>query len=312
MMSILMLGQTDLVLSVSLEVEVMSHNERYQQHLDAAVEQLWSSNDSERNAGVERILEIGSSASDLLLETLVSLTQDQYPRFPKGKEEDGKRAVEEYLWAEREFEEDDNAVDYQVVIAKKNAVSKLAMNARVMRDVVDLLGQLRAEASIPILIKIANRHWAIGITGPEIRSSETEALTRIGKAAIPSLIKNLDETSIRCSGFEPIVYGWRIPTEYDDDDDDGEESIRYKIYLIRLRTLSILSEIGVSDAVQPLEKFLENIKQGPQSPTPTYWTHDSLIRTIEVAISKIQKTGRFRPQDPGAPRLEARPTRSKR
>jgi len=300
-----------LILFVSLGVTVMSQHD--QEQIAESVEYLWSSNDSERNAGIERILQIGSPAVDLLLRSLVALTEDQYPRFPKGREEEGKKAVEEYLRTERKFEEDDGFLDYQSVLAKKDAVSKLALNARVMSDIVDLLGQLRAESSIPILITIANRHWTYGVsTGPEIRSPETEALIRISRVAVPSLIKNLDETSIRSNGFEPIVYGWRIPIdseEDDEDDHDTEESNRYRIFLIRLRTLLILGDIGDSDAVEPLQRFLENVKQHPRqiSSTDSIDTHTSLINTIEVAISKIQKTGRFRPRDPGAPKLMPRP-----
>jgi len=98
-----------------------------QEEIAESVEYLWSSNDSERNAGIERILQIGSPAADLLLRSLVALTEDQYPRFPKGREEEGKKAVEEYLRTEREFEEDDSFLDYQSVLAKKDAVSKLAL-----------------------------------------------------------------------------------------------------------------------------------------------------------------------------------------
>ena len=285
-------------------------SQQYQQHVTESVRYLWSSNDSERRAGIELILQIGPPAEDLLLKSLIELTRDQYPRFPKEIEEEGQRAVEEYLEAEREFEEDDSAVDYQVVLAKTDAVSQLAINARVMSDVVDLLGQLRAELSIPILIAIANRHWTVGISGPEARSPETEALTRIGKAAIPSLITNLDDASIRASGFEPIVYSWRIPIDIDDsgsDYDDGEESIRQKINWIRHRTLMILGDIGDSAAVEPLERFLENIRQSSSPVSSACSIDDTLINTVELAISKIKKTGRFRPQDPTAPKLMSRP-----
>src|SRR5215813_13151021 len=79
----LVFGMASLILFVSLGVTVMSQHD--QEQIAESVEYLWSSNDSERNAGIERILQIGSPAVDLLLRSLVALTEDQYPRFPKGR-----------------------------------------------------------------------------------------------------------------------------------------------------------------------------------------------------------------------------------
>lgn len=275
----------------------MSQNSN-QEQIEAAVRKLWSSSDAERKSGIKQVMQIGAAAVEPLVALLSDLAHDQRPRFPVGKEAEGDRALQEYIEAERQFE---NVIsDHSVVEDWRKRLSEIAINSRLMTDVVYLLGELKAESAIPILIEIANRHWEVGPAGYDLTPPETKALCRIGKAAVPQLIRSLDETSIRAHGFEPVTFGWWLPDEPEDEEDTGEDierkrSEESKIGLVRHRIISVLAEIGDVRAVPALRSLQKAIEGHTGKDSLVYGIDDSVKHSIEDAINKIQRTGHYSP-----------------
>jgi hypothetical protein len=157
-------------------------------------------------------------------------------------------------------------------------------------------GMARAGA---ILVEIANRHWEAGPAGYDLTTPETKALCRIGEAAVPQLIQNLDERGIRAHGFEPIVYGWRLPDEPDDEDEDDDvernRSEESKIGLVWQRIISVLADIGDVRAVPALRSLQKAIEEDAGNDSLVYGIEGSVKRSIEDAINRIQKIGRYSP-----------------
>jgi hypothetical protein len=179
-----------------------------------------------------------------------------------------------------------------------------------MTDVVYLLGELKAEQAISLLMAMVNRHWESNHLGLEFRTPEAAALLRIGAAAGPLLVKNLDEATIRGFGFEPLVYGWRVVVEeeqedYDEQDPDDELDRQTHIGNVRLRVAMILGDIGDTRALPHLGKLLAEIESSPES--PAFGTQGSLSGTIESAIARIKKIGPWSAErkttDPGGIRI---------
>lgn len=292
------IGLLVLCLTLCTNEASMSQNIN-QEQIEAAVRKLWSSSDAERKSGIKQVMQIGTPAVEPLVALLSDLAHNQRPRFPKGKEAEGNKALQEYIEAERQFEDD--IAEHDVVEQRRKRLSELAINSRLMTDVVYLLGELKAEPAISILVEIANRHWEVGPAGYDLTTPETKALCRIGEAAVPQLIQNLDERSIRAHGFEPIVYGWRLPDEPDDEEEDEDEDVERnrseesKIGLVRQRIISVLADIGDVRAVPVLRSLQKEIEEHAGKDSLVYGIEGSVNRSIEDAVNRIQKTGRYSP-----------------
>ena len=197
-------------------------------------------------------------------------------------------------------------VHYDEINDSSERLAAVAINARLMTDIVQLLGELRAEQAIPILIEIMNKHDGIGGLGG---GSETNALCNIGEAAVPELIKNLEESNIRAYGFDRVFYGYCLiveaaegeasDTDEDEDDDEDEDSREtyenLQISLIRQRVVWVLGEIGSARSLPALHKLVDA-------------TEDAFLRgRIKEALGKIQKIGS---NNPGVPQSLPRPWRS--
>lgn len=264
-----------------------------QSQTDVAIRKLWSPNESERTEGVDELLRIGPASIDKLRLLLAELIHDQRPRFVPGREQEGERALQEYLRSARSFY--NGGGDYAETKAAKDRLTALTKNSRLMTDVVHILGELRAEQALPLLMEMVNRHWESTYLGLEFDTPETVALGRIGAASVPKLVQNLDEATIRAHGFEPLVYGWQVAVEEEDqEDDDGvdpDEEIDRQTHIgnVRLRVAAVLGEIGDTRALPYLEKLLEEIKSSTGS--PVFGTAGSLSGTVDSAIARIKKTG---------------------
>ncbi|HYL98067.1 MAG TPA: hypothetical protein VEZ90_03860 [Blastocatellia bacterium] len=154
-----------------------------------AVAKLWSAREPERQKGIEQIRELGAVAAPPLVSLLTDLVHDQRPRFAPQNEPAGARALSEYL----------RNPESKALRAKLDA---LTINARLMGDAVELLGDLKSEQAVPILLEILNRSYR-GRPAPEI-----PALRKIGSPAVPKLISDLDESHIRAIGLRFVRYGW--------------------------------------------------------------------------------------------------------
>jgi hypothetical protein len=263
-----------------------------QSRVELAIKKLWSPNEIERVEGVDELLEIGPASIEKLTSLLAELINDQRPRFVPGKEQEGERALQEYLLSARRFYSGD--VDYDETGDARGRVSTLTMNSRLMTDVVYLLGELKAEQAISLLMVMVNRHWESNHLGFKFDTPDAAALVRIGAPAVPHLVKNLDEATVRGYGFGPLVYGWRVVVEdeqedFDEEDPDDELDRQTHVGNVRLRVAILLGEIGDTRALPLLEKLLAEIESSPES--PVFGTQGSLSGTIESAIARIKKTG---------------------
>jgi hypothetical protein len=266
-----------------------------QSQIDRAIQKLWSPSDAVRKEGLDELLRLGPASIDKLTSLFADLIHDQRPRFMPGKEQQGAKAFEEYIESARLLYSQGG--DVAKVRAAKERVTALTLNARLMTDVVRLLGELKAEQAIPLLMDMVNRQFEITHLGLKIDTPETAALERIGAAAIPRLIENLNEATIRAYGFEPLAHGWRVVVDQEDDNEpDSVEELRHETYIgyVRLRVAVVLGDIGDTRSLPYLEKLLAQIKSSPES--PLFGTGDSLSGAIENSISKIKKTGRWSEQ----------------
>jgi PBS lyase HEAT-like repeat len=261
----------------------------HQSQTDIAIKKLWSPNESESADGVNELLRMGPASIEKLTSLLGELVNDQRPRFAPGSEEDGERALQEYVRdARRLYSEGGDCAE---TMAAKDRLTALTINSRLMTHVVHVLGELKAEQAIPLLMEMVNRHWEGSYLGLEFDTPETAALERIGVVSVPLLIENLNEATIRAYGFEPLVHGWRVVVDEDDDEADPEEELDRQTHIgnVRLRVALVLGDIGDTRALPYLEELLAEIKSSPGS--PVFGTAGSLSGTIESAIGRIKKTG---------------------
>jgi hypothetical protein len=262
--------------------------------IDIAIKKLWSPNETERADGVNELLRIGHASIEKLTSLLGELIHDQRPRFAPSREQEGESALQEYLRCARTFYSGGGG-DYAETRAAKDLLTALTINSTLMIQIVQLLGKLKAQQSIPLLMEMVNRHWEDSHLGPEINTPETVALERIGAESVPRLAENLNEATIRAYGFEPLVYGWRVVVE-EDDEPDPEEELDHQIHIgyVRLRVAAVLGDIGDTRALPYLEKLLREIKSSPES--PVFGTAGSLSGTIGSAVARINQTGAWSPE----------------
>jgi HEAT repeat protein len=262
-----------------------------QSQTDIAIKKLWSPNESERSEGVQALLRIGPASIEKLNRLLGELIHDQSPRFVPGREQEGERALQEYVRTARRLFSAGG--EYDELIAAKARLIPLTLNSRLMTDVVHLLGELKAEQVVPLLMEMVNRNWESTLFGLEFDTPETKALARIGAAAVPPLIENLNEATIRAYGFEPLARGWRVVVAQEDDDEpDPDEKLFHQNQIgnVRLRVAFILGDIGDARALPYLEKLLAEIKSSPGSPV-FQGAPSSLPLVIDEAIARIKTTG---------------------
>ena len=266
-----------------------------QSQIDSAINKLWSPKESERTEGLGELLRIGPASIERLTSVFADLINDQRPRFVSGREQEGERALEEYTLSVRMLYS--RGGDYREARAAKERVTALALNSRLMTDVVHLLGELEAEQAIPLLMEMVNRNWEATYPslGFDFHTPETAALERIGAASVLPLVDNLNESTIRAHGFEPLFHGWRIIVEdpEDDDEPDPDEELHRQTHVgyVRLRVAAVLGTIGDARALPCLEALLAKIKSSPES--PEFGIQGSLSGTIESAIARIKKTGHW-------------------
>ena len=252
-----------------------------------AIGMLWSADDSVRNQGLEETLGLGPATVQPLIELLCDLIRNPYPRFASGKEQEGHKLLEDYEELIRG--NNDSADDSRRFQTAANVV----INSRLISDAVFLLGELRAVEAIPVLINIM-----------ENRSTETygaislemDALRKIGPPAIPSLVKSIKNAKISAERFEPIIFGFIIETDSEDnsnrevaeqpddstfDDVDFERTVELDALSIKRKALKVLGEIRAKESLP----FLENLAREVVDDQELVFAVSAAIRTITGEVS---------------------------
>jgi hypothetical protein len=232
-------------------------NERNSEEAFSAVDALWSPEASERSEAMAKVLQHRVSCAELLLSTLTDLIENPYPRFAKGREEEGARALEAVR----------NARDWTVEGMTKRAkiAREVIINSRLESDVIYLLGELKAEESIPILIRIMERRHAF--SGPLGFTVEMLALSKIGSKAVVPLVESIRSAEQTASSLSDSELGFVDEYEngvLDEESEDGgivtgedaeEEAEQQRIIArgIQERALMVLDRVCDRDSVPLLE-----------------------------------------------------------
>lgn len=238
------------------------HGDSKDNQAEAAVMQLWSADESERQAGKEKLIELGPKGIPLLVALLQELASDGSIRYMRGKEREGVEAHERLKRLMK------IGTDEEVREALYQA-SSLTINWRLRNDVCELLGRLHAEEAIPTLIDMMGQDVSSG--NWETMSPEMHALVQIGLPAVPKLIDAIETA-------ETKAVSTRV---FDDDPIFTEEVKRRMIKLdtlqIQVRAAMVLGRIGDDQALPALEKL--------QNTTDSEY----LVRYVKEAEEKIKK-----------------------
>jgi len=143
-----------------------------------AIQGLWSPRDSDGARSKDQILRFGSQSITALIKLLEDIADKPEPRFAAGKEEEGRR-----LWDRAQSSKIDKLDTHAW-----QALNEVEISSRLYRDALELLGQLRAEAAFPLVLRLMS-------TDTEVLSkkhAEMQTLVKIGRAAIPKLLEILE------------------------------------------------------------------------------------------------------------------------
>jgi hypothetical protein len=282
-----------LVLTRPKEMNAIMHSNEQSTGLEKvrqAIAKLWSADDTIRTLGRHEVVKAGPAAAHDLVILLSELIRNRSPRFAAEKEEVGAEALRkclDMLCSGKQPREDD--VNF-------HAVSSLAINQRLISDAISLLGELKSEEGVPILIRIMERHDTM-VSEPT--GIELEALTKIGAPAVPSLIGSIESASVTAAAIidqKAITFGYAISCNSDDlvEDTEDEEArardrqsapdaversaINMKAMSIKQKALQVLGDIGDKSALP----FLENLAKRESTEKSTN-VHSSIL----VAIRKM-------------------------
>ena len=223
-----------------------------------AIKLLWSADNAERERAKADLVKLNERAIPGLMTLLIDLIDNPTtPRFVTGREEEGKT-----LWG--------HPLDSPGITDK---ISEVIINSRLEYDIIEILGDLRAKEAIPILVEIMEcrmkDNWLRQRMLPEMK-----ALVKIGKPAVPALIKSIEEAEERATPT-----GSRNPSI---TEAELQVFIRSSIETAQTRAVIVLGEIGVKSALPVLEKLLE------QSNDPNKAVAD--VRYIQEAIKQIKRS----------------------
>ena len=221
-----------------------------------AIKLLWSADEKEIERAKVDLVKLNESAIPGLMTLLRDLIDNPTtPRFVTGREEEGK-----ILWG--------HPLDSPGIADK---IHEVIINGRLEYDIIEILGELRVEGAIPILVEIMEcrmkDNWLRQRMLPEMI-----ALGKIGKPAVPALIKSIEEAEEKATSTST-----RNPhiTE-----EELQVFIRSSIEKRQTRAVIVLGVIGDNSALPVLEKLLE------QSNDPNKAMAD--VRYIREAIKKIK------------------------
>ena len=210
-----------------------------EEQADRAVRQLWSADERERDAAKAIILRIGPRAIPNLIAVMRDLEDNPAPRYAPGQEEQVPQVEARYrklVEAGRKEEARDSL----------EQLMNLKVNWRLERDVCDLLGKLKAEEAIPVLIEAMESEDRV--SSWEVRSPQMHALVEIGYPAVPNLIEAIETAESR------------IANQTDSESSLSEEAktrvAKIAVSQIQARASIVLGDIGDARALPVLETLL--------------------------------------------------------
>jgi HEAT repeat protein len=220
---------------------------------------IWSSDDAERTSGKAKLIEMGKRSVPALVALLEDLVRNPGPRYVLGREAEGAAIRERFfsLPAEKQTLEE----------AKK--LLSFSIESRLRLDLYEMLGKLRAEEAIPLLIRILEheeRHNMLDLMEPFMK-----ALAEIGPPAVPRLIESIERaeaTAAQSTTFESAP---------DLTETQRAQVVEQDANTIRVRAILVLEAIGDPRAIA----ILERLHEATTNPFVSK-------RTIEV-ISNIRK-----------------------
>lgn len=257
LIKILIIVVASVAFSGAFEIPAQSQQPRSDEEKAAlAIKLLWSADEKEIERAKVDLIQLNESAIPGLLTLLRDLIDNPTtPRFVTGREEEGKT-----LWG--------HPLDSPGITDK---IHEVIINSRLEYDIIEILGDLRAKEAIPTLVDIMEYrikdNWLRQRMLPEMI-----ALVKIGKPAVPALIKSIEEAEERAT---PKGSSGPGITEA-----ELQVFIRSSIVTSQTRAVIVLGEIGDKSALPVLEKLLE------QSNDPNKAVADA--RYIRGAIRQIK------------------------
>ncbi|MEK6301669.1 MAG: hypothetical protein AABO41_13245 [Acidobacteriota bacterium] len=142
-----------------------------------AITQLRSRDSIAREAAKETLLKHGSEAVRALIAALQELSVDLKPHFDLGNEAEGAEDL-------RRYEE------LPVPERSPSEVLSIDITWRLKQDMIELLGRLRDEAAVPILIELTQQELHTGQN--EYLRPPMKALVQIGEPGVPRIIEAIE------------------------------------------------------------------------------------------------------------------------
>jgi HEAT repeat protein len=199
----------------------------------AAIKQLWSADETERQQGKDKLRQVGQKAVPGLISLLKELWQNPVPRYATGKEDEGAAAMEQ---ARKAAEKHDSKEIWNIV-AKLQGTD---IRARLIEDAAGLLGRLKAVEAIPLFID--RLLMDDNSSGTHFNwTPSMNALAEMGSAAVPSLIEAI-ETAKERAAFVPDNSGVQ----------PSKQGIKWDTELIQTRAAMVLGKIGDTHALPVL------------------------------------------------------------
>jgi HEAT repeat protein len=238
-----------------------------------AIEKLWSADDEQRRRGKSEILRLGVQSADGLVALLENLLRNPRLYFSKGNEQKGNEAIEGLQRIVRTVS--NVRVAWEQSEEYRQIISKLAINSRLFFDIIELLGDLRSEKAVPVLIEIMVSQRSMNNPSTNPMYTEMEALCRIGNVAVPQLIEVLENANQRAEDASDYSPGFIIETDmptHSDlssqvslqhakaelEEEEDNTDISFEANGIRSRAAKVLGEIGDARALPALESALNS------------------------------------------------------
>jgi ABC-type transporter Mla MlaB component len=256
----------------SVSLRVIGQRVSDDSKVELAVKKLWSADTAEERAAMEALVHLGSGSVPQLVNVLEDVTNDPTsPHFATGKEKEGSEAFELY---------------YSKPFGPKPGVSagqlaELEISWRLKRDILEILGRLRAEEAVPLLIRIMERRAIYSAI--ERMSPEMNTLAQIGTAAVPQLIEAIETASQRSASV-----GFADPSLTEEE----KTSLRsIETFKIQVRAALTLGEIGDARALPILRRLMEESNDlSRMSRTSPYAGFG--MYNVRYAIEQIEKASK--------------------